>query len=175
MVAVVVIEAYRKIAVELFVGCFAHQPLSLTGYETAEVYVQKMLSGLYQHAHLHRDEIEDPGTVPHLLRQFSKPLHIGTAPNSFNVAGFRSERIFHQSGTDVCKGCKWKQLQLVRIVAEAVEINGPVPYQFPSAAYGILEVAIVAAADNPIDEIRPLFAYIGIFFFYGFAKWKSEA
>ena len=78
VVTVIVVETNREIAVELLHAVLAHEVHAFLADECAEVDVQSLASDLHQHADLHRYEVEHPGRVPHVVRQVTEFLHVGT-------------------------------------------------------------------------------------------------
>ena len=89
-------------------------------------------------------------------------LHVGASPHAFNVAWFGTERISHELGADIGEGLVSQHLNVLRIIAEEPEIRNIVLKEFAPAADCHLEVAVVAAADNAVDDVRTLLSDIYI-------------
>ena len=83
-------------------------------------------------------------------------LHIGAAPDTFNVAWLGTERVFDELGADICEGLVRQHLDVLRVVAQEPEVRDIVTQKFTSAAYSHLEVAVVAAADDAVDYVGAL-------------------
>ena len=162
MVAVVPIETYREIALELLHAILAHQIHALLVDEGAIVDVELLVAGLHDHADLHRNEVEDPGGITHLLGKFAELLHIRAAPDSLEIARLGPERILHQLGADVGESPERHELQVLRIVVEHVPVGHVVLPEFVTVPHGTLEVAVVAAAYRTVDYARTLLSEVGI-------------
>ena len=127
VVAVIVVEAYREVAVELLHSVPAHEALALPADKGAEVDVKFFAAGLHHDADLHRDKVEHPGGVAHLLRKVAVIFHVGASPDAFNVAWLRAERVFHELRADVRECFVWQHLNVLRIVTEEPEVRDVVP------------------------------------------------
>ena len=160
---VIPVEADGEVAVEVLHGLFAHQAGAFLVHERAVVDIEQLPAGLHQHAHLHRDEIEDPGAVAHFPRQVPQALHVASTPDAFEIAGLGAERVLYELRADVRKGFEGHHLEILRVVVKEIPVYPSGPEQFAAQAYGTFEVAVVAAADGPVDDSGPGFADIGIF------------
>ena len=147
---------------ELLHAVLAHEVHAFLADECAEVDVQSLASDLHQHADLHRYEVEHPGRVPHVVRQLTEFLHVGTAPHSLKVARLGPERVFHQLCADVRERLERHHHDVLRVIGEEEEIYGRVMQKFPPVADSDLKITVIATTDHTVDLVRTLFADVGI-------------
>ncbi len=163
VVAVVPVEADGEVPLVLLHALLAHEGHPFLVDEGAVVDVQKFLSGLYQHAHFHGNEVEHPGGVAHLLREMTLFFHVTAAPDPFQIAGFGAEGIFYQLGADVGKTAEGHHLQVGPVVVQEIPVQGVLCKEFLAQLDGILKVAVIAAADGSVDDAGVFLAQVGIF------------
>ena len=149
VVAVIPVEADGEIAAELLHHFRAQDGCPFLHEEGGEGEFQYGALHVDEHAHLHGDEVEDPGCVAHFLRQAAEFFHVGAAPDAFQVYGFGPERILGKGCGNGTEGLERQQLILIGIVVFYVVVYVPLPGQeLFSQAHGHFKVAVVAAPDD---------------------------
>ena len=149
MVAVVPVEANGEVAAEFPDDRGPQHLFPFLHEESGEGEFQDGPGDVDQDAHLHGNEVEYPGGVAHLLRQFPEFLHIGAAPDAFQVYRLAAERIGGQGCGDLRECRIGQQFHVVGMVVLDIIIDIPGRrQQLPSQVDGDFEVAVIAAADD---------------------------
>ena len=162
MVRVVVVEADREVTAKFLDAAGAHDRLSLPLHEGEERKLQLLGSGLDHDAHLHGDQVEDPGAVAHRIGQVAQFLDVGTAPDALQIDGLATERIGGQGRQNLLQRLAGDQLEVVRTVRSDVIVEQTLPQQLSAQVHRHLEIGVIAAADHLIGRLCGPVAQVGI-------------